>query len=439
MPIKSTQRIKRSREILAIIYLHCDPTASHYLKIVMDAVFGPENFRTEIVWKRSSAHSDAKQGRTQHGRIHDIILFYTKTNQWTWNQVYMPYDDSYINTFYKHIEPESGRRYQLDNLAGPGGAAKGNPSYEVMGVTRYWRYTQKKMARLIRDGRVVQTRPGAVPRYKRYLDEMPGAPIQDIWTDIGPISSQAAERLGYPTQKPEALLERIIRASSNEGDIVLDPFCGCGTAIAVSQKLNRQWIGIDITHLAISLIKNRLRDTFGEETQYKVIGVPEDLKGAEALKNYSPMEFQQWALGLVDARPASDKGGADRGIDGCIYFHDDPKSTKTKSIIIQVKSGHVGPAQIRDLKGVIDREKAQIGVFISLAEPTRAMKTEAVETGYYDSPLGHKYPRLQILTIKQLLAGKKIDYPSGVRGRDATFKKAPKHSKKDGEQEKMFD
>jgi adenine specific DNA methylase Mod len=199
------------------IYLHCDPTASHYLKMLMDAVFGPERFRTEIVWKRSTAHSDMKQGRRQHGRLHDIILFYTKTDRWIWNPLHMAYDQDYVLSKYRYIEEGSGRYYRLDNLTGPGGTAKGNPYYEVMGISRYWRYSREKMAELIREGRVVQTKLGAVPQYKRYLDEMPGVSLQDVWMDIDPINSQAAERLGYPTQKPEALLERIIKASSNEG------------------------------------------------------------------------------------------------------------------------------------------------------------------------------------------------------------------------------
>ena len=244
------------------IYLHCDPTSSHYLKILLDAVFGPTNFRTEIVWKRTSAHNDARQGRRQHGRIHDIILFYTKSEEWTWNPVYTEYDTDYIERFYKYREPDTDRLYRLGDMTGPGGAAKGNPQYEVMGVTRYWRYSEERMQELIDQGRVVQTKPGTVPAYKRYLDEMPGISLQDMWTDINNLSAQAKERLGYPTQKPEALLERIINASSNEGDVVLDPFCGCGTAIAAAERLNRNWIGIDVTHIAITLIRHRLRDSF---------------------------------------------------------------------------------------------------------------------------------------------------------------------------------
>ena len=240
--------LRRVLKLTGSLYLHCDPTASHFLKLLMDAIFGPANFRTEIIWKRTSAHSDTRQGRRQHGRIHDVLLFYTKNDDWNWNPVYTEYDREYVENFYRFVEPD-GRRYGLWDLTGPGGAAKGNPSYEVMGVRKYWRYTQEKMSELIAQGRVVQVNPGAVPWYKRYLDEMPGVPLQDLWTDIRPIGSQAAERLGYPTQKPVALLERIIQVSSSEGDTVLDPFCGCGTTIAAAQKLGRRWIGIDITHL----------------------------------------------------------------------------------------------------------------------------------------------------------------------------------------------
>ena len=291
------------------LYLHCDPTASHFLKLLLDAVFGPVNFRTEIVWKRTSAHSDTKQGRQQHGRIHDVLLFYTKNDDWNWNPVYTEYDQEYVENFYRFVEPGTGRRYRMGDLTGPGGAAKGNPQYEVMGVTRYWRYSKERMQELIHQGRIVQTKPGSVPAYKRYLDEMPGVPLQDVWTDIRPIGSQAAERLGYPTQKPIALLERIIQASSNEGATVLDPFCGCGTTIAAAQTLGRRWIGIDITHLAISLIRYRLGDSFGKDCRFELIGEPTSLPDATALAKQDPYQFQWWALGLVRARPVEQKKG----------------------------------------------------------------------------------------------------------------------------------
>ena len=244
------------------LYLHCDPTASHYLKMLLDGVFGIQQFRSEIAWKRSSAHSDAKQGRRQHGRVHDAILFYTKNERWTWKTLYTSYDDDYVERSYRHVEAGTGRRYRLDNLTGPGGAAKGNPQYEVMGVTRYWRYSKEKMLQLIDDGRVVQTAPGRVPAYKRYLDEMSGVSLQDLWTDIGPIGAQAEERMGYPTQKPLALLDRIIQASSNEHDVVLDPFAGCATACVSAESLGRQWVGIDLSEMAAKLVTSRLRTEF---------------------------------------------------------------------------------------------------------------------------------------------------------------------------------
>jgi DNA modification methylase len=428
--------LHRVLKLTGSIYLHCDPTASHYLKMVLDAVFGPEKFKTEIIWKRSSAHSDAKQGRRQHGRIHDVIFFYTRSfDEYTWNQLYTPYDEEYVDQFYRHVEPSTERRYRLGDLTGPGGLAKGNPKYEVMGVTRYWRYSKKKMEELIRQGRVVQTSPGAVPAYKRYLDEMPGVPIQDIWNDIPPIGPQAQERLGYPTQKPEALLERIIKASSNEGDIVLDPFCGCGTAIAVAEKLKRRWIGIDITYLAINLVQRRLRDSFGEQlSPYEIIGAPTDVQGAEALKEINPYQFEWWAVDLVNARPAKDhKKGADTGIDGYINFFDD-KSGQAKQVIVQVKSGYIGVNHVRDLKGVLEREKAAIGALITLREPTKPMLTEAAATGFYESKdFPGRYPRLQILTIAELLAGKKLEYPTH---RVETFAKAERKTKH--EQEPLF-
>ena len=428
--------LRRVMKPTASIYLHCDPAASHYLKMLMDAVFGPANFRTEIVWKRSSAHSDAKQGRVQHGRIHDVILFYTKTDKWFWNQVFTSYDESYTDAFYKHIEPGTGRRYRLDNLTGPGGAAKGNPSYEVMGITRFWRYSKEKMAELIQQGRVVQTKPGAVPAYKRYLDEMHGVPLQDIWTDVGPIAAQAAERLGYPTQKPVALLERIVLSSCPEGGVVLDPFCGCGTTIAAAQVLGRPWIGIDITHIAITLIKTRLKDAFGESATFKVLGEPVSVQDAERLAESEPYQFQWWALGLVGARPVDQKKGADKGIDGQIIFQGDKPGT-FESVILSVKAGHTGAAHVRDLKGVLDREKAAIGVFISMQEHTAPMKTEAVTAGFYESATwGRKYPKVQLLTVAELLAGKKVEMPP-IRQVDATFKKAPKVTKSQGEQQEL--
>ncbi|MEP7290043.1 MAG: DNA methyltransferase [Chloroflexota bacterium] len=410
------------------LYLHCDPVASHYLKIILDTIFGPDQFRNEIIWKRTGAHSDAKQGNIVHmGRIHDVILFYTKTNAARRNEIYQPYNAEYERKAYRHVDTD-GRRYRLDNLTGPGGAAKGNPQYEFLGVTRYWRYTREKMQGLYEQGRIIQTKPGGVPAYKRYLDEMLGVPLQDTWDDISPIGAQAAERLGYPTQKPLSLLKRIIQTSSNPGDVVLDPFCGCGTAIDAAIELDRKWIGIDITHLAIALIKNRLR-RFSNELNYKVVGEPEDLGAARQLAQDERYQFQWWALSLVKARPLGGeagskqgKKGSDKGIDGVINFIDD-STGKPKRILVQVKSGHVKSGDIRDLVGTVQRENAALGVFITLEEPSRDMTKEAVTAGFYTSPFTNvNYPKIQILTIAQLLAGSQVQMPS-ERG---TFKEAPR-------------
>ncbi len=408
------------------LYLHCDPTASHYLKILLDAVFGVQGFGSEVVWKRSSAHSDTKQGRKLHGHIHDIILFYHKSDDWSWTPVFTPYDEEYIEAFYTGIEDGTGRRYTLSDLTArkPGG----DVSYEFHGRKpysgRYWAYSRENMERFYAEGRLHFPKGEGPPRYKRYLDEMPGVPIQDVWTDVRPIGSRAAERLGYPTQKPEALLERIISASSHEGEVVLDPFCGCGTSITVAQKLNRRWIGIDITHLAISLMKHRLKDTFGEEIekQYDVRGEPTTLEGARELAQLDRYQFQFWALGLVGARPTEEKKGADKGIDGRLYFQDEAKGTK--QIIFEVKSGKVNASIVRSLRGVIDREGAQIGVLLTLEEPSGPMRSEAATAGFYDSPYtGESYPRLQILTIEELLNGRKVAAPH-LHHFSTTFKRA---------------
>ena len=292
-------RLMEMRRVLkdtGSIYLHCDPTASHYLKLLMDAIFGAGSFRSEITWKRTSAHSDTRQGRRQHGRIRDLLLFYTRSDEWTWNPTYTDYDPEYIANFYKHVEPETNRKYRLDNLTGPGGAAKGNPQYEVMGVTRYWRYSQEQMELLIDEGRVVQTRPGTVPQYKRYLDEMPGVPLQDLWTDIRPIQSQSRERIGFPTQKPLALLERIIRTSSKEGDMVLDPFCGCATACVAADKLGRGWVGIDISPKAVELVNMRLGQAMGSLFHHGYVTARTDIPKRTDIETLRP--YRDWKHNL---------------------------------------------------------------------------------------------------------------------------------------------
>lgn len=417
--------LRRVMKSTASIYLHCDPTASHYLKLLLDAVYGPGNFRNEIVWKRSDAHSDAKQGAKHYGRLHDVILYYSKGGEPKFNQLYNPLPESTAEKWYRYVEPETGRRYNKADMTGPGGAAKGNPHYEWKGITRYWRYSRENMERLEAEGRIVYSKSG-MPYQKRYLDESKGVAVQDWWDDIQMLRgiSQSGERLGFPTQKPLTLLERIIQSSSNKGDVVLDPFCGCGTTIAAAQHLGRSWIGIDITHLAISLIKTRLLDTYGGNVQYDVIGEPVTVDGAAELAQSDPYQFQWWALGLVGARPTEQKKGADKGIDGRLYFHDGGPKDKTRQVIFSVKAGKVTANQVRDLRGVIEREKAAIGVLISFEEPTKPMRKEAASAGFYESSWG-EHPRIQLLTVAELLDGKGVDYPR-VTGANVTYKRAPK-------------
>ena len=402
------------------IYLHCDPTASHYLKILMDAVFGPQFFRNEIIWKRADPKGHAY---TRYPSTHDVIMFFGKGEGARWNSQYRGYDEDYLKSHYSGIEESTGRKYTLSDCTNPN-KNRPNLTYEWGGVTKVWRWTKDRMQRAHDEGRLIYTKSGA-PRYKRYLDEMKGTLVTTVWDDIPFINSQAQERLGYPTQKPEALLERILKASSNEGDVVLDPFCGCGTTIQVAQRLNRRWIGIDITHLAIGLIKKRLSDAFGEDIRktYEVIGEPTDVAGAAALAEQDKYQFQWWALGLVGARPAEQKKGADRGIDGRLYFHDNTKGD-SKQILFSVKAGGVTVSQIRDLRGTLEREKAEMGVFLCFEAPTRPMMKEAAEAGFYKSPDGTSYPRMQVLTVPQLLNGQQVEYPRYAR--DNTFKQAPR-------------
>lgn len=394
------------------LYLHCDPTASHYLKIMLDAIFRPERFINEIIWKRSSAHSDAKQGSKHYGRVSDTLLFYSKGEDRTWNYQYQPYDDEYINRDYRRIEPETGRRYRISDISGPGGAAKGNPYYEVMGVWRYWRYSQEKMDKLIAEGRIVQTKPGAVPQYKRYLDEMPGVLLQNVWTDISVINNRSREKLNYPTQKPLELLERIIQTSSNEGDVVLDPFAGCGTSVDAAQKLKRRWIGIDITTLAVDLIDARLRHTYGEKIleTYEIRGIPRDLAGARALFDHSPFEFERWCVMLLDGQP-NEKQVGDRGIDGVIRFPLDKKTSGR--ILMSVKGGATNPGHVRDLIGTVQSEKAAMGVFVTMQKPTKGMIEAANHSGLYTYPTNQQtFPMVQIITVEEVLDGKRPSMPN---------------------------
>ena len=410
------------------LYLHCDPTASHYLKIILDGVFGKENFKNEIVWQRTTAKGHAY---TRFASSHDILLYYGKTDAAIWNPQFIGHRDEYIQSHYNHVDPETGRRYMLDNLQNPN-PNRPNLKYEFppgSAIIKVWRWTKERMMEAYENGLIYIPKNGGTPRYKRYLDEMKGTPLISVWTDISPLNSQAQERMGYPTQKPLALLERIIQASSNEGDILLDPFCGCGTAVHAAQKLNRKWVGIDITHLAISLIEKRMKDAF-PGISFEVHGVPKDFDGAVDLARRDKYQFQWWACSLVNAQPyQGKKKGSDGGIDGLIFPMEDPDTPPAK-IIVSVKGGdHVGSAMIRDLKGVVEREKAIIGLFVTLAEPTRDMLKEASSAGFHE--VGSKqYSKLQILTIKGLLEGReRAEYFDQhiVKG-SGGFKKAKKET-----------
>ncbi|HOC57961.1 MAG TPA: DNA methyltransferase [Verrucomicrobiota bacterium] len=449
------------------LYLHCDPTASHYLKLLCDAVFGPLNYRNEISWRRSQPKSHAT---VNFPNCRDVILRYSKGPEVIFNKVFGQHDPEYIQKFYRFADP-NGRKYRLGDITNPN-KNRPNLTYEFLGVTRVWRWTKDRMQRAYEEGRIYQSKPGAVPQEKRYLDDMEGQPISDDWHDIEHLHGSNQEKLPYPTQKPVALLERIIKASSNPGDVVLDPFCGCGTTIDAAEKLGRQWIGIDITQLAISLIKNRLQDTYGSRMKFvtgsahtaadeesfplpqgegatpghassqaaavsvvRIVGEPTTPNEAATLAEQDKFQFQWWALGLVGARPVEQKKGADHGIDGKILFRDDPQAAKPEQIIIQVKGGKTGVKDVRDLRGVIDREKAAIGVLISLQPPTGPMEAEAASVGFYEHKLTRqKYPRLQLRTVKELMEGKGIERPSEAAAVDMTFKKAPESKKKHGQQ-----
>ena len=455
------------------LYLHCDPTASHYLKLLLDAVFGARNFRNEIVWRRTNAHNNARV----YGRIHDTLFFYSKGASYQFTPQHRPYSRGYVESMFRH-EDGSGRYRHADPTAdGVRTGDSGQPwrGYDPTGAGRHWAIpaylreeleergehteglsSQEKLDLALKHDLIyLPNEEGGQPQIKRYLSRRPGSPLQDVWayqpytekllweSDEGIDEDvkwiQRPEKLSYPTQKPEGLLTRVIASSSNEGDVVLDPFCGCGTAVAVAERLGRKWIGIDITHIAIALMKSRLHDTFGQElSEYDVVGVPQDVESASALATESEhdgrYQFQWWALGLVDARPAKRTRGADSGIDGTINFFDD-NSGKAKRIIVQVKSGRVERGDIATLKGDMEREQAEIALFITLQEPTEPMRQEAVSAGFYEPEHfpDQLYPRVQILTIEALLSGEaRAEYPRVAP--QATFRRAPRQRRTQGSQ-----
>jgi site-specific DNA-methyltransferase (adenine-specific) len=408
-----------------ILYLHCDPSAGHYLKVLLDAVFGPQSFRNEIVWRRTGTHNDARR----FANVHDCILYYARSRTATWNPQYLPHSEKYLRG---HYRPDAnGRLYRLDNIIrSPSLGPCPGLVYEYKGYTPAewgWRVRREKLEALDAAGRLSWSASG-VPYLIRYLDEQKGVAMPSVWDDIPPVNSQAAERLGFATQKPEALLERIVRASSNEGDTVLDPFCGCGTALAVAQRLNRRWVGIDVTHLAITLVRNRLRDAFGEaiEQTYRAIGEPTSLLDAVALAERDLDQFRWWVLSLVGAYPtAPGKKGAGRNLDGRMDFPEQAQPGKVKQVVVSVKAETLTRDDLRGLLRVMERENAAIGALITLQEPTKQTRAEADSAGVYVSPeRGVRCPRLQIVTVAELLAGERIALP--IHQQMVSFRTAPR-------------
>ncbi|MCI0880976.1 MAG: restriction endonuclease, partial [Chloroflexi bacterium] len=399
------------------IYLHCDPTASHYLKVVMDSVFGATNSRTDIVWRRTNAKGLAFKG---FPRDHDTLLYYTKEAKFTWNRPFVAYDPAYVEKFYRFVEEGTGRRYRLSDLTNPN-RDRPNLTYEWKGHVRVWRWTKQRMEEAEQHG-IIQYSSTGLAAQKRYLDEMQGQPVDSIWDDIEPVQAHSKERLGYATQKPEALLERVISASSNEGDVILDPFCGCGTAVVAAHRLGRKWIGIDITYLAVDLMQNRLKTTFPGDFKkgVQIDGEPADEAAALALAEKDKYQFQFWSVANLGgtSRGGQNKKGADQGVDGVIGFPEvDPeKSGKAahdfKQVIISVKGGNTGPSHVRDLIGTVKNESAAIGVLVTIKEPTRGMIDAAASAGVYQSNFTKKsYPKIQIITAGDIVHGKMVEMP----------------------------
>lgn len=438
------------------LYLHCDPTASHYLKLLLDGVFGPECFRNEIVWKRTHSHGGARRW----GPIHDTIFFYAMSSRFTWNRTFQGYSEDYLTRFYRFSD-ERGR-FRLVTLTGAGvrhgDSGQAWRSVNPTAVGRHWAVptgalaraypehdpkaltTQEKLELLDAAGLVAwPKRAGGVPQQKRYADENPGVPLQDVITDIRPLGKLDAERLGYPTQKPLALLERIIAASSNPGDVVLDPFCGCGTAVHAAEKLGRKWMGVDITHLAISLIERRLKDAF-PAIAFDVKGTPKDLAGARNLAARDKHQFQWWAVSLVEAVPqGGKKRGADRGIDGIRWVRTGPNKGDLERLIVSVKGGdNVSVRDVRDLVGTVQREGAAGGVLVTLATPTRDMLREAASHGFFEYGLGRSR-KIMVKTVEELLRGVHDD---GERlpplGRQEGFRTAPREKRSGEGQEPLL-
>lgn len=391
------------------LYLHCDATAAHYLKIVLDGIFGVSSFRSEITWKRTTSHGNVSRN---YGAVADHLLFYTRSDEYTWNQAYSPFSNEYVESKFRGIDP-GGRRWQSVTLRNPSPRPNLRYPFPASNGKTYqphangWSCDIERMRKYDREGRLhFPAKVGGQLRLKMYLDESPGVKVQNIWDDIPAVNSQAQERIGYPTQKPLALLERIVQVSSNPGDVVLDPFCGCGTAIHAAEKLGRKWIGIDVTHVAIQIIQDRIRNHL-PQCKFEIVGRPKDLEGAEALFVHDPYQFQWWATWLVGGQPRGEKKkGADRGVDGELYFK--MGANEDGYAVISVKGGkHLSPAMVSELCAVREREGADVGLFICLGKPTKEMKANAAAAGLIDG----QYARVQILTIEELLEGKRPRLP----------------------------
>jgi DNA modification methylase len=421
------------------LYLHCDPTMSHYLKMMLDAVFGPANFHSEIVWRRSNAHNKLA---TQYGPIHDTILFYSKTPDFKFHPGTRPYTKAYIEDRFKSYD--SRGRYQTNYLTGPGTrqGQSGAPwrGFDPTKAGRHWavpaslrEFLPERGAGMTTEGQleallaqeliVFPKKVGGQPMYKQYVG--PGVPYQDIWAyqpntrgvlfesdehidqDVKWLEAEE-EKLGFDTQKPAGLLKRIIETSSDDGDVVLDPFCGCGTTIAAAQALGRHWIGIDITYLAVDLIEKRLLHAFGPTVTdgYEVHGIPRDLLGAQALFNDAPLDFERWAVSLVNGTP-NEKQVGDRGMDGVVRFFTDSKGA-TGRALVSVKGGKMlNPAFVRDLLGTVQTQNAEMGLLITITKPTPGMRDAADHAGTYTWPVNsQKFPKIQLVTVEELLAGK---------------------------------
>ena len=431
------------------LYLHCDPTASHYLKVILDAIFGPTNFRNEIIWRRTGTHGKVKR----FGPTHDVILFYAKSTEYKYNRQRKRYMKKHVQEYFEQDEKGWRTKYYGNVLTGSGlrGGESGKPwmGFDPSARGRHWAIPgallehvdedltdlsqHQKLDRLYQLGYIKIVKDHAWPIYEHYIQPDDGTAAPDIWAyqpytegtvfgtdqgidaDVRWLNPKDGERLGYPTQKPLGLLERIIRASSDEGDVVLDPFCGCGTAVDAAQKLGRKWIGIDVTTLSVDLIQRRLKWTYGEGVAktYKVEGIPTDIEGAERLFAHNAFEFERWVVLRIDGEPNQRQVG-DRGVDGRIRFFAD--KDQFGQVLVSVKGGkQLNPAMVRDLVGTVQQEGAEMGLLVTMAKPTPGMIKAAKGSGSYLLPMtGSYYPKVQIISVQELLAHKVPNMPTPI-------------------------